>query len=65
MWIGTSIFVMAVGAVLAFAIERDLDWINVQTAGWILIVVGALGLMWSLLVAQSVGPWRRRDVVDG
>ena len=65
MWIGTSIVVIATGAVLAFAIEREVDWINLQTTGWILIVLGAIGLLWSLLVAQSLGPWRRRDIVDG
>ena len=64
MWIGSSIILMTVGAVLALAVERDIDWIDLQTAGWILMVVGGLGLLWSLLAVTSIGPWRRTDVVD-
>ena len=63
MWIGSSIVVMAVGAVMAFAVEKDVEWLDVDTAGWILVVVGAITLLWSLLVATQIGPWRRDDVV--
>lgn len=52
MTIGTSIFVIAVGAILAFAVREDLGWLDVQIAGGILILTGLTmlaitGAMWS------------------
>ena len=48
MYIGTSIFLIAVGAVLAWAVTAEVAGIDVQTAGVILMVVGAIGLIVSL-----------------
>jgi membrane protein implicated in regulation of membrane protease activity len=45
MTIGTSIFLIAVGAILAFAVSATIGGISIQTAGVILIAVGALGLV--------------------
>jgi Domain of unknown function (DUF6458) len=45
MTIGTSIFLIAVGAILAFAVNATIGGISIQTAGVILIAVGALGLV--------------------
>lgn len=52
MTIGTSIFVIAVGAILAFAVREDLGWLDVQVAGGVLILTGLTmlaitGAMWS------------------
>ena len=66
MGIGASILLIAVGAILAFALNgRELfnmggTSINIDTVGIILIVLGVIGLLMTLLVW---GP-RRRDVVD-
>src|SRR3569833_570265 len=47
--IGTSIFVIAVGAILKYAITADISGIDSQTVGVILMLVGILGLILSLL----------------
>jgi UPF0716 family protein affecting phage T7 exclusion len=63
MRIGTSIVVMAIGAVLAFAIEVDrTEGFNINTAGIILMIAGAIGLIASLVL---MSPARRRTVVEG
>jgi hypothetical protein len=49
MGIGTSIFLIALGAILAFAVNADLAGIEIETVGIILLIVGALGLVISLL----------------
>ncbi len=60
MGIGTSIVIMAVGAVMAFAIEVDTEGFNINSAGIILMIAGALGLIASLVV---FGPRSRRTTV--
>ena len=47
--IGTSIFVIAVGAILKYAVTADVSGFDIQTAGVILMLVGILGLILSLL----------------
>jgi hypothetical protein len=60
MGIGFSILLIAVGAVLAFAVNAVVPHVDLVTAGVILMVVGAIGLLMSLTIW---GP-RRRAVVD-
>ncbi len=50
MGIGASIFLIAVGAILAFAVHADLGAVSVQTVGVILMVVGALGLVTAMFI---------------
>jgi hypothetical protein len=50
MTIGTSIFLIALGAILAFAVNATVAGISIQTAGVILIAVGALGLVIGLFM---------------
>lgn len=57
MGIGVSIFLIAVGAILTFAVEADLSGLDLDVVGIILMIVGALGLLLSLFVIDS---WRRR-----
>jgi len=64
MYIGTSIFLIALGAILKFAVTAHVAGINVQTAGVILMVVGALGLLISLLLMTAWADRRRRTVPD-
>jgi cyanate permease len=40
MGIGGGIFLVALGAILAFAIHANLAWIDVNTVGWVLILAG-------------------------
>ena len=49
MTIGTSIFVIAVGAILKYAITAEVSGVDIQTIGVILMLVGILGLILSLL----------------
>ena len=48
MGIGTSLFLIAVGAVLYFAVEADVSGLSITTVGLILMVVGIIGLAISL-----------------
>lgn len=50
MGIGVSIFLMAVGGILAFAVDFRLWWLDINMAGWVLIVVGALAMLLTLLL---------------
>lgn len=59
MGIGASIFLIAVGAILAFAITPGLiPYVDQTLIGYILIGVGVLGLVVSLIMMNS-GPRRR------
>jgi Domain of unknown function (DUF6458) len=50
MGIGTSIFLIAVGAILRYAINVTVQGVEIDTVGLILIVVGAIGLVISLAI---------------
>jgi hypothetical protein len=63
MYIGTSIFLIALGAILKYAVTATVAGIDLQTAGLILIVVGVIGLILSLLYAAVWSDRRRRDAV--
>jgi uncharacterized membrane protein YedE/YeeE len=73
--IGTSIFLIAVGAILKYAVTASVSGIDLQVVGVILMIVGVVGLLLSLLwmaiwadrrrtVARDGGVVRERDVVD-
>jgi len=65
MGIGTSIFLIAVGAILKYAVTVRTEGFNLNTIGVILMVVGAIGLLVSLLFWNTWGGFRsRRTVVD-
>ena len=51
MGLGVSIFLLAVGAILVFAVNADVSGVSLDAVGVILLVAGAVGLLWSLLVA--------------
>src|SRR5688500_9833773 len=59
MRLGTAIVLLALGAILAFALRVDLSGIDLQLVGWILMIVGALGIVLELAVW---GPRNRRRV---
>ena len=59
MGIGVSVFLIAVGAILAFAIDVTTDGVNLDTVGVILMVVGGIGLLASMLFWSSFSPYGR------
>lgn len=61
MQIGTSLFLLAVGAILKFAVTDAISGVDLSTVGVILMVVGAVGLVLSLLIFN--GARRDADVV--
>ena len=63
MTIGASIFLIALGAILAFAVEATLAGFSIQTAGVILMVAGAVGLVIGLFLLSS-RPTAERTVRD-
>jgi len=57
MTIGTSIFLIAVGAILRWAVTAHVSGFNIQTAGTVLLIVGIIGLILSLIYSFY---WSRR-----
>jgi hypothetical protein len=51
--IGTSLVLIAAGAIMAFAVSVETDGFNVNTIGWILMGVGAVGLIVSLIIGTT------------
>jgi Domain of unknown function (DUF6458) len=69
MGLGVGIFLVAIGAILAFAVHATSSAVNIHTVGWILMVVGAVGILLSLIFWSSwAGPGyftgRRRAYVE-
>ncbi len=63
MSIGVGIFLMVLGAILAFAVETDVPGVNVNSLGVILLLIGLVAVLYSLLFWSSLTPWGRRRVV--
>ena len=63
MGIGTSIFLIALGAILKFAVNASVSGIEIATVGVILMIAGVLGLIVSLFW-MSAASRRREPVVD-
>ncbi len=63
MQIGTSILLIAVGAVLKFAVTAELSGISLATVGVILMVVGVIGLLLSILMMTIWADHGRGTVV--
>ena len=63
MTIGTSIVLIAAGAILKYAVTVDFDAVDLQVVGTILMIVGILGLAISLLYTFVLAD-RRPDPYD-
>lgn len=61
MGIGVSVFLLAVGAVLAFAVHATVAGLDIHVVGWILMAAGALGLVMTLAI---FAPRSRRMVTQ-
>ena len=70
MGLGVGIFLAAVGAVLAFAVNTNASGVNIHTIGWILLIVGIIGIVLSMIFWSSwagpgyFGSRRRTTYVD-
>ena len=60
MTIGASVFLIAVGAILRFAVADSIDGVDLGVVGVILMVAGGIGLLVSLIVETG----RRGRVVE-
>ena len=62
---GVSIFLIAAGAILTFAVETTAEGVDLDAVGVILMVVGILGLLFTLVLWEDWRPApRRRDYAD-
>ncbi len=57
--VGTSIFLIAVGAILRYAVTATVSGISLTTVGLILMIVGIVGLVLSLLYLFAWSPRRQ------
>lgn len=60
--LGTSIFLIAVGAILRWAVTASTSGIDLKTVGLILIIVGIIGLVLSIFYMLAWSP--RRGVAN-
>lgn len=62
---GTSIFLIALGAILTFAVDASVSGLDLQTVGVILMIAGVIGVIVSLIwVDRATAPRTERRVVD-
>lgn len=59
MGIGASVFLLAVGAILTFAVNWSVGGIDIDVVGWILMACGVIGLV----VTMAIWGNNRRTVV--
>ena len=57
MSLGSSLFLIGVGAILYFAVDADISGLEISTVGVILMVIGLVGLLISFVF---LGSWRER-----
>jgi Domain of unknown function (DUF6458) len=63
MGIGVSLLLIAVGAILIWAVNATVSGVELQTVGWILLIVGAIGGLLSLIFWSSWGGFGGRRTV--
>jgi len=63
MGIGVSLFLIAIGAILDFAVTVHTSGFNLNTMGVILMIVGGIGLLFSLFMWGSWGTHRHDEHV--
>lgn len=61
MGLGVSLFLLAVGAILTWAVNASVSGVDINAVGVILMATGGLGLLLSLLFWESWGGFRRRS----
>ena len=61
MGIGVSVFLLAVGAILAFAVHATVAGVDIRVVGLVLMAAGVLGLVVTFVI---FAPRSRRTVVE-
>lgn len=64
MGIGIGVFFMALGAVLFWAVTGDVQGVDLDVAGVILMALGALAVVWGLVAASALTRHRETTVED-
>ena len=69
MGIGGSILLLAVGAILAFAVHLSVGWLDLSVVGWVLMASGLLGLLltmwfWNSRRTRTAVPVEPDEVAD-
>ncbi|HZM38512.1 MAG TPA: DUF6458 family protein [Acidimicrobiales bacterium] len=68
MGFGTSLFLLAVGAILTFAVNVSVQGLDLDAVGVILMIVGGIGIIASLVFWNSWGGFsggrRRHTIVE-
>ena len=62
MGIGVSVFLIAAGAILAFAVDMPSNGLDLGTVGVILMLLGGVGLLAAMVLWNDWHPGRRREV---
>lgn len=60
--IGTSLLLIAIGAVLAFAVNLSTAGLDLNAVGVILMIVGLLGLVYSMIALEGMFAVRPRNL---
>lgn len=63
-----GLILIAVGAILVWAVTGEASGVDIDAVGWILMIVGAIAAILSLVFWASwrgPGPYRRREYVEG
>jgi hypothetical protein len=66
--LGVGLLLIAVGAILTWAVTKDVSGVDIQVVGVILMIVGAIGILLDLLWWHSWRggmAYRRRAYVEG
>lgn len=59
--IGGSLFLIALGAILYWAVSVEAEGFNINTIGMILMIVGVVGLILTLIMTASAERTERED----
>ena len=65
---GISLFLIAIGAILYFAVNASVSGLEIDTIGLILMIVGGIGFLWSMFALygarhREVAPVAEQEVV--
>ena len=68
MYLGTALALIAVGLILALAVDVDISGLDIQMIGWILFVVGVIGAILEMAVFRprrttTTAPGTTREVI--
>jgi hypothetical protein len=64
MGIGGGIFLIAIGAIVTFAIHANVSWIDLRVVGWIMILSGATILTFTIWFWQDRRRRRRMTLTE-